>query len=284
MPTGRSRALSSSQGPLAAWALASALGLLGCSGAGARELGNFEDEQGDEGAAPPDLPELECLPRSTELAGGCDDGQKCRYLVDPELGPISRCVPVVGDAAPGEPCMVAGETDTCRSGAQCWAIDPADEVGECRAYCDAFLTCQGQADDALVCIVADDGLLALCLDACVPTEPDACPPGFGCYDSPAGRWGCDRDQSGASGAHGTPCECANCCDPGLICVPAAMVDAPECMVEGAGGCCAAVCELPEIGSDPSEPVVCPTEAERCRAHDQDDVVQIGYERVGVCRL
>lgn len=259
------------------WALAWVLVVMGCSERG-RELANFEDDIGDTGGAPPDLPKLECLPRSVGFVGGCGPDEKCNYVVDPEFGPTGRCVPLLGEGRAGEPCTVTGESDSCESGAVCWAIDPQTQVGLCTNYCTAYLTCD---DEAKVCLVGEDGVLALCLDPCIPTEPDACPPGWGCYDSPSGRWGCDRDYSGQGGAHGRPCECVNCCDPGLICLPAALVDRPECMLEGATGCCAAVCELPADGQ--TEPPICPTENESCQAYYADDVL-FGYEQVGICRL
>lgn len=258
-----------------------ALGLtLGCRGEG-RELGNFEDEVGDTGNAPPDLPKLECLPRSSGFAGECESDEKCRYLVDAEFGPTGHCVPVISEGVAGEPCTVEGETDTCRAGAVCWAIDLETGVGVCMDYCTAFLTCE---DPDKVCLVGEDGLLALCLDPCLPTEPEACPPGWGCYDSPAGRWGCDRDYSGEGGAHGSPCDCVNCCDPGLICQQIGLVDAPDCVDSGALGCCTEVCELAD-GTQEGEPEpICPSsENETCRPYYGEQVLA-GYERVGVCRL
>jgi hypothetical protein len=242
----------------------------------ARSLGNFEDDAEDSGGAPPDLLQPECLPRSTGFVGGCATDEKCGYVVDPEFGPTGRCVPLLGESSTGEPCTVVGESDTCSEGALCWAIDPETGEGVCTDYCTAFLTCDNEAK---ACVVAEDGLLALCLDPCLPTEPDACPPGWGCYDSPAGRWGCDRDYSGDGGGHGSLCECVNCCDPGLVCEPAGLVDAPECVVEGAIGCCAEVCEL--VAEGEPEPI-CPGEGESCRAYYVDQVLE-GYERVGVCR-
>ncbi|MFV8754274.1 hypothetical protein ACNOYE_27330 [Nannocystaceae bacterium ST9] len=254
----------------------SVVALLACR-EGGRELDNFEDEVGETGGLPPDLPAIECLPRAMGFVGDCGEDEKCRYLVDPEFGPTGRCVPLIAEGQPGEPCTVSGESDTCRSGSLCWAIDPASDEGVCVDYCSAFLAC---AADEQACLVGEDGLLALCLDRCVPTDPDACSPGWGCYDSPAGAWGCDRDQSGEAGSHGSPCECVNCCDPGLVCVSAGQVDTPECMAEGAVGCCAEVCELPEQGGPD---VACPTENEQCRAYYVDPI-PTGYEQVGVCRL
>ncbi len=268
--------------PLTHGLLALALGLFGSGCRADRELGNFEDEdEADDdtgtGAMAPDVPSSECLPRSVEFVGGCAAAEKCRYVVDPEFGPTGQCVPVIGEGSAGEPCTVAGESDTCTTGALCWAIDPQTGEGVCIDYCTAFLVCDNPDK---TCLVGEDGLLALCLDPCLPTEPDACPPGWGCYDSPAGRWGCDFDQSGEAGGHGSPCACVNCCDPGLICVTAGQVDAPECLADGAFGCCAEVCELALDGQP--EPL-CPTENETCRAYEIDQV-PVGYEQVGVCGL
>ncbi len=249
------------------------LSISGCGDPRA-SLGGFEDDAGETGSTPPDLPTLECLPREFDT---CGPDRKCMFVRDAGDGPLARCVPLLGEGKAGDPCTLEGESDTCAEGRLCWAIDPATEVGTCVDNCGWDLSCDDPTD---TCIVGNEGVLAICLDACDPLDASTCAEGFGCYDSASGRWACDRDYSGDDGAHGSPCECMNCCDPGLVCVPAAFVDDPACALEGATGCCAEVCRLPE--DDEPDPE-CPTELERCRAYYDADQVLMGYEHVGVCR-
>lgn len=63
----------------------------------------------------------------------CPEGEKCVvYSPDADLPPSSsKCVPVSGDGAPGDPCSSDGPvaaTDDCDAISACWA-------GVCRSFC-----------------------------------------------------------------------------------------------------------------------------------------------------
>jgi hypothetical protein len=235
--------------------------------------GDFGDDAGTDEGNPPDLPQSECDPRG-DGGGGCPEGHKCSYVEDPE--PSNRCVELLGELEPGAACAKIGDSDACGPGQICWATDADGSGGVCVEFCNQALAC---AAEQMRCSVANDGLLPLCLPACNPLDPD-CAAGWGCYPDRSDRWVCDRDRSGELGAHGDPCTCINCCDPGLICWPGPLVDSDGCGgVDGAPNCCTLVCEL-----DGGQPVegVCPSEAERCERFYPAGVVILGLEDVGVC--
>jgi hypothetical protein len=244
------------------------LAVLGCHTSGS--AGEFDDDAGIDEGDPPDLPQPQCDPRRVD---DCPSGQKCSYVVDAELGPTNRCVDLLGEKIQGDSCELIGDSDDCAAHRICWATDP-DGHGICIDFCDAALTCES---DAMICSVASDGLLPLCLPRCDPLAQD-CFLGWGCYPDPGQRWVCDVNRSGATGVHGDPCECLNCCDPGLVCVSGSNVDAEGCGGEdGAVGCCAQICEL-------EQELMCPSEAEQCEAFYDPDAVMEGFENLGICQL
>ncbi len=252
-------------------ALVLAVALAGCRSS--TEPGGFEDDLDSGDATPPDLLQSECDPRR---ASDCEDGSKCTHVVDPELGPSNRCVPLLGDALAGEPCEQIGESDDCADHHLCWATD-IEGLGVCVAFCSSTLTCEDALD---TCSVSNQDLLSLCLPKCDPIAQD-CAPDWGCYPDDYQRWACDRDRSGDIGAHGDACACLNCCDPGLVCLPGALVDAESCGPEGAAGCCAQLCELQDgVPVDES----CPTELESCRQFHDANASLMGYAHIGICRL
>lgn len=239
--------------------------------------GEFGDDAGSDEGSIPDLPAPECDPRQT--INVCADGEKCSYVDDPSWGPTNRCVPVLGDKLEGESCSMIGDSDDCSEHRICWATDADGSDGICVGFCDSGLACEIDTD---MCSVANDGLLPLCLPRCDPLLQD-CVEGWGCYPDPKQRWVCDLDRSGeALGAHGDPCTCLNCCDPGFTCTTGVLVDAEGCGgAEGASGCCTAICML-----DDGDPVdgVCPTELERCEPFYEPDSIMLGFEQVGICEL
>ena len=235
--------------------------------------GEFGDEGTDEGEAlPPDLLQSECDPRQSNE---CEPGQKCGYVVDPEHGPTNRCVELLGEGVDGDPCQKIGDSDDCANEYICWATDAEGLDGVCVHFCNPALLCDlpGQ-----ICSVSNGATLPLCLPRCNPLIQD-CEPGWGCYADPGGRWACDRDQSGPSGAHGDACACLNCCDPGLICRSGARVEAEGCGEGGAAGCCAELCQVQD--PPPLEPQ-CPTELESCEPFYEPDATMADLEDVGVC--
>lgn len=257
------------------WAgIALLLALPACPSGGAGERG-FEDDGTGDHARPPDLPAPGCDPKRE---GQCPEGQKCSYVVDPELGPTNRCVELIGEGLDGDSCERIGETDDCGDGRICWGTLDDGSDGVCVPFCDPQLGC---ADDTQVCSVANDGLLPLCLQACDPLAQN-CAEDWACYPDSNKRWACDRDRSGELGAHGDPCDCLNCCDPGLACMYAALVDGEGCGEGEVAGCCAQLCTvLPE---EPPPEGQCPSELEDCEPFYEPEEKLEGYENVGVCRL
>jgi hypothetical protein len=243
------------------------------------EPGGFEDDLGsDDDPAPPDLPQPECDPRRDH---DCEDGFKCSYVVDPEFGPSNRCVALLGDGIAGDPCEQLGDSDDCANHHLCWATDVDGQAGVCVSFCSSTLTCDDPLDTRSV---SNGDLLSLCLPECDPLVQD-CAPDWGCYADDYQRWACDRDRSGDGGAHGQACACLNCCDPGLTCLPGALVDAEGCGPDGAAGCCALVCALDDDGVPmPDDDPACPTELEQCEPFYQSNAVLMGYDHVGICRL
>ncbi len=258
--------------PRRTWSSLLLVAALACRGSSS--AGDFEDDAGQDEGAPPDLLQPECDPRRLD---GCPSEQKCSYVIDAELGPTNRCVPVLGNKLEGESCERIGDSDDCASHRICWATEADGSGGICVGFCDVGLQCELEGD---VCSVANDGLLPLCLPRCDPLMQD-CPQGWGCYPDPNQRWACDRDHSGASGMHGDPCECISCCDPGLTCVSGVLVDAEGCGIDGATGCCTEICEL-DMGH--AVEGVCATELERCEPVYDPSAVMLGFDQVGVCRL
>lgn len=265
-------------------ALVLAVGLLGlgCDADGPPS-GGFEDDATDDGDGPllPDLPQPTCDPRDLDQ---CEDGFKCSYVDDPDTGPTNRCVPILGDGGIDEPCGQVDDSDTCGAGLICWGTTDDGDEGICTAFCSTALTCVDEGD---VCSVSTDDLLPLCLRRCDPlANTPQCPAEWGCYVDADKRWGCDRDRSGELGAHGDPCECLNCCDPGLVCHPGVLVDAEGCGPGASPGCCAAVCSVDDEAGGSGEwgEITCPTELERCEPLYTGNTTLEGYEHVGLCEL
>lgn len=215
----------------------------------------------------------------------CPEGQKCNPFVPgggPELyAGEFKCVSL--DPAPkpvGAPCSVLGDpfdgTDDCELGAVC--VDPDDQgVGECVEICtfDADLKnphCDtpGQACVGLTC---QDCTWNMCVTPCDPFDASTCDADEVClHDWEV--WVCVVDLSGDLGAPGDPCEYANTCDFGNICVDKSYV--PGC--EGPN-CCAPAC-------DTAAPDPCPGAAEGvvCQPWWPAGEAPEGQETLGVCML
>jgi hypothetical protein len=179
----------------------------------------------------------------------------------------NKCVLVLGDQEPGEPCQYGGiveATDDCDATSFCW--DVMDVDGEAIGTCAPF--CTGTADDPQCpdlpgcldssCLIIRDSSINFCVPSCDPLAQD-CGPGLACYwandgfncifttqDLPIGEvCGFVNDCVG-----GTVCtesellpNCAGsaCCTP--FCDPAALVDpCPELL---AGTSCQMFLYAPE---------------------------------------
>jgi hypothetical protein len=214
----------------------------------------------------------------------CPEGEKCNAWADDGGSSWNAlgCFPI--DDNPdqiGDPCTVEGSgvsgIDSCDIGLMCWDVDPETNMGTCISLC------QGSPDDPTcpdpltICIIANDGVLNLCLPMCDPLVQD-CGLGEACYPISDG-FVCAPDASGDDlGAYGDPCEYINACDPFNACVNPDTV--PGCA--GAAGCCSPFCDV----TDPTSSMSCPGFAggQECIAWFEEGLAPPGFEDVGVCAI
>ena len=259
-----------------AWLLLLAV-VVACDGGTTSDVAFRRGDETDEPAAG-FVPELDvgdgvaskCNPGTQN----CPVGEKCMWYAN-DGGPAwnaTRCVPVdPGAVEVGQACAVEGNAvsgiDDCPRGSMCRNVD-AKGAGMCESLCVGTWGTQCLDPDEL-CVQGAEGL-GLCYRACDPVDPNACPPGQGCYASYGGLV-CVPDASGRDGAQGDPCEFVNACDPGLLCTGAASLDG----CTGASGCCTAACDL----DAPS----CPDGLTCTPLYDgTEPEVPPGFEHVGVC--
>lgn len=190
----------------------------------------------------------------------CPDGEKCVPVVlDYASGqqPWNRCVPIVGDGTTGAPCthdgLIAG-TDDCDATNVCWQFDEQGE-GVCHAMC------TGSPDDPhcpgdQLCLMEDQGSIALCTDPCDPFAPDLeaeCPGPRECL-SISGGFFCDAEAD--LPALGEPCDWGRC-GAGLTCVSS--YNRPEVVPESACdelSCCVKLCALEDPEPSCSQGTTC----------------------------
>ena len=207
----------------------------------------------------------------------CPAGQKCVPYGDGGGGTWNdtKCVDITGDGAVGDPCTAVGGgvsgIDDCALGILCWDVDERGH-GTCVAMCSGSPdapTCPPKSS----CWITSDGILNLCIPVCDPLLQD-CPGGDLCL--PTGDdFICVEDASGDEGQTNDPCEFANACDPGLVCLNTASASA-ACQ-QDLQGCCQPFCEFP--GSP------CPNPDQQClQWYDPMMPIPPGNEDVGVCAI
>jgi len=176
---------------------------------------------------------LDCGGRGSECslwAQNCAAGEKC------DEGSL-RCVPEPRPAAGvGSPCEQSQGVDNCEKGAVCFGVDPDSEAMVCVPHCGGSGE-QPECPDGTICSILNEGSLTWCSAACDPLAPN-CGPGMGCFFA-GDEFACVPEFSGASGAALDPCEFANDCDDGLVCVATGRV--PGCVDESS--CCTPYCDL-----------------------------------------
>jgi hypothetical protein len=214
------------------------------------------------------------------FAQDCPVGEKCNPWANDGGGTwnAARCVPVANDPdAAGEPCTVEGSAtsgiDSCAEATMCFHVDPATNTGTCVALCSGSLQDPQCIAPEAACLVANDGVLALCLDTCDPLAP-ACAEGEGCHPSPlSDRFFClpTFDQPGT---HGQPCEAVAACAPGHVCVEASLL--PAC---AGAACCAQLCD-----TTAGEPCPADDQGVGCEPWYEPGMAPAGLENVGVCVL
>ncbi len=211
------------------------------------------------------------------FAQDCPPGQKCAPWANDggSSWNATKCVELTGDAQPGEPCTTPEGPldghDDCAEGVYCWDVDERNH-GTCIALCSGSPE-SPECPPKSQCAITDDGVLNLCLPSCDPLIQD-CPEGQSCLLN----WkdfACILDASGDSGQINDPCQFANACDRGLVCLDSAT--ASEACDPRIDGCCQPYCKLPDTP--------CPNPDQQCVPFfDPDDEIPPGSEDVGICAI
>jgi hypothetical protein len=205
----------------------------------------------------------------------CPDGEKCVPYGSTGGGwDAYKCVPILGDQAPGEPCTYGGvleSTDDCDATSLCWDVMDVDgePIGTCMAICTGTVEdpeCPPKSD----CLIRNFNY-NVCIPTCDPIIQD-CGEGLACFwanynfncifttdDIPAGE----------------PCSFINDCAAGLSCLTAEVL--PGC--EGSA-CCSGYCDL-NLGDGACEALLPGTV---CVSFFEEGMAPSGYEHVGVCIL
>ncbi len=207
------------------------------------------------------------------FAQDCPEGQKCAAYADDGSNSWNalKCVDVTGTDEPGDDCTVEGNLtgmDSCIGGAMCWNTD-AEGIGTCVALCTGSAEAPiCRPDDP--CTIAAGGYLNLCLSYCDPLLQD-CPGTDLCIPN-GGNFVCVLDAGGEQGQVNDPCEFANVCDPGLVCLDPATVGAG--CDPAAGGCCTPFCLFPD-GACPNPDQSCVQWFDPAMLPENDPELDIG---------
>lgn len=224
------------------------------------------------------VPEIDGLVTNTcdPAEQDCPEGDKCTGYVVQEgycCVDANKCVPVIGNAQLGDPCVRTDDNDDCDEGLFCMTVTSGSTGdGVCLAFCNVGT--QDCAEDGLPdaqCIAFNDGVLPICQDSCDPITQD-CSGDLGCYGVGDQGFVCSVPgfEEGL-GNDGDMCFTIQSCKPGLGCTDASVLS--DC---AAARCCSPYCDL-------SEPDPC-TSPEQCIAYYEDGTAPPGYENVGLCAV
>lgn len=218
-------------------------------------------------------PPFECDPFDQD----CPDGEKCvPVAVQGPTWDEYACVPVMGAAQPGEPCVGLGDQpgfdgeDDCELGAMCWDVDADTGEGWCVAQCKGTWD-DPQCPDGEGCYIFSEGVPVVCLPQCDPLASD-CVDGRLCVPDPYGQFFCVPDTSKGVGVYGAGCQYPAQCNAGLICLDETYV--PGCI---SGACCTPYCDV-------TKPDDCPDQdlGMVCTPYYEEGNEPPGLEHVGVC--
>jgi hypothetical protein len=175
-------------------------------------------------------------------AQDCPEGDKCVPYLRNGGDWEYKCVGVLGDQMPGEPCHADGvleATDDCDATSFCW--DVMDNKGEWIGVCAPF--CTGTSDDPecpessgcadYSCLIANSPTPNLCVHTCDPVLQD-CAAGTACYWANNG-FNCIFTADNL--AIGEVCEAINDCVVGSNCVASELL--PAC---AGAACCTPFCD------------------------------------------
>ena len=211
----------------------------------------------------------------------CDEGEKCIAWANDggNSWNSTKCSMVMGAGLHGDSCTApmggVGGEDTCDVGHMCWNIDGETGEGTCIELCTGSPEAPNCAPPMTTCVIVNDGVLNLCLPGCDPLVQDCQGNNEICVPDPMGDgFVCVLDASGDMHPSGTPCEFANQCNGGNICLNLDFYPHPDC--QGSLGCCGPLCEFPG-GQCPGEPA-----GLSCESWYEEGMAPPGYEDVGIC--
>lgn len=215
-------------------------------------------------------------------AQDCCEGDKCvAWANDGGVVPnATRCVEIAPDAAgSGEPCTTMDSPvsglDDCDAGSYCFDVDPVTLMGECVTLCEGSAEAP-ECPDGTGCVIANDGVLTLCLELCDPLDPQ-CDRGQACQWASEDGLFCAPHTGGKFGV-GDPCEANWGCDPADSCVEAALFVG----CAGAVGCCSPYCDALDPGGD--APCTAIDMAMTCVPVFGPGEAPVGLEHLGACSL
>jgi hypothetical protein len=219
-------------------------------------------------------------------AQDCPRGHKCNPWAN-DGGVVwnaTRCVPVDADpGAPGDPCTVEDNAatgfDSCEAGAMCWRVDPDTLTGECVGFCTGDHL-DPQCPPSTTCLIANDGVLVLCLPTCDPILGD-CQEGEQCIpQAEDGSFICVVTGAEPRAGYGDPCEYVTSCDDGLTCVSSMQLQGIGACSPDVPSCCTAYCDLGAADPD----AACPDQAlgQACEPYYEPGETPPGFENLGVC--
>ncbi len=216
-------------------------------------------------------------PMCDPFAQDCLEGEKCAAYAEGggSAWNAYKCVPVTGTGTAGDPCQGEGGgvsgLDDCALGFMCWNQNE-EGIGYCLEQCTGT-EAQPVCSTGVPCTITGNPLF-LCLPECDPLLQD-CPGEDLCIPS-GDNFVCAPDASGEGGALGDPCEFANSCSKGNVCLNTG-VASNQCD-PNASGCCMPFCEFP------ADPDPCPDVTQCLQWFDPMMGIPPGKESIGYCAI
>jgi hypothetical protein len=193
----------------------------------------------------------------------CPEGEKCvPYASEGGSWEGNKCVPIMGDQPPGEPCTYGGvveATDDCDASSACWN-------DTCHAFCTGT-PMDPECPVGSTCVLTSNPVLTFCFFDCNPLTQN-CAPENGCYWT-GEKFDCVPSSEDLPA--GESCEFTNACEIGTICVTAEII--PGC--DGVG-CCSPFCNLGLGGPE------CDVLPGTSCAPFFENMAPPNYEQVGIC--
>jgi hypothetical protein len=208
-------------------------------------------------------------------AQDCPEGEKCvPYGSTGGNWDDSKCVPVMGDQAPGEPCHYSGTIDSfddCDETSFCWDVMAinGERIGVCTLFCTGTAD-EPECPEGSACLISNGFPGGLCISQCNPLIQD-CLEGFACYWAYNGFNCIFTTQNIPTGE---PCGYINDCAEGNMCLDASVM--PMC---AGSACCGPFCSV--MGGDAPCAVLPGTS---CVPFFEENTAPRGYDDLGVCIL